>query len=161
MTMSYSPPPPAAVCDALGQDWPALREAWNADAKAGKRAPWRSAEPPVGAADRLREAGWLDEAMKAIPLVVDLRQFDTPVTLGQFCQPGWVAKVLGGYFREKQRGARASRVPVDDKLLATRSAEVAQAEWVKGAADPERARMRAEYLEAKERKRAARGEGTA
>ncbi|NBW88038.1 MAG: hypothetical protein EBR23_14725, partial [Planctomycetia bacterium] len=97
------PPPPAIVCDSWEQDWPTLREAWNTDAKTGRRAAWRSSQPPAAVGDRLRESGWLGEAIKAIPLVAELRQFDTPVTLGQFCQPGWVAKVLGGYFRDRKR----------------------------------------------------------
>ena len=103
MSMYYSPPPPAPKSSDWGQAWPALREAWNAEAKAGKRAAWRSSSPPAGAIDRLAEDGWLDEALKAIPMIADLRAFDTDVTLGQFCQPEWVAKVLGGYWRDKQR----------------------------------------------------------
>lgn len=101
--MLNSPPPPDEKSSGWEQDWPALRSAWNEDAKAGKRAPWRSASPPSAAGDRLREDGWLAEALKAIPMVAELRAFETDVTLGQFCQPGWVAKVLGGYFRDKRK----------------------------------------------------------
>jgi hypothetical protein len=36
-------------------------------------------------------------------MVAELRAFDNDVTLGQFCQEGWVAKVLGGYWRDKKR----------------------------------------------------------
>lgn len=102
MSMSYTPPPPA-VADASKAGWPSLREAWNHEAKAGKRDPWRSAEPPDGALERLGEPGWIDEAMQAIPMLAGLGAFTSPVTLGQFCQKGWVAKVLGGYWREKRR----------------------------------------------------------
>jgi uncharacterized protein YdaU (DUF1376 family) len=103
MSMLNSPPPPPAKSAEWEQDWPTLRAAWNAEAKAGKRASWRSSSPPAGAGDRLQEDGWLAEALKAIPMVAELRAFDNDVTLGQFCQEGWVAKVLGGYWREKKR----------------------------------------------------------
>jgi hypothetical protein len=103
ISMLNSPPPPPAKSAEWEQDWPTLRAAWNAEAKAGKRASWRSSSPPAGAGDRLQEDGWLAEALKAIPMVAELRAFDNDVTLGQFCQEGWVAKVLGGYWRDKKR----------------------------------------------------------
>lgn len=106
-TILNSPPPPVVSAD-WEQDWPTLRAAWNADAKAGKRASWRSSSPPAGAGDRLQEDGWLAEALKAIPMVAELRAFDNDVTLGQFCQAGWVAKVLGGYWRDKKRPQAAA-----------------------------------------------------
>jgi len=110
MSMLNSPPPPPAISADWEQEWPALREAWNADAKAGNRAPWRSATPPAAAKARLQDAGWMAEAMKAIAATGDLKAFENPVTLGQFCQDGWVAKVLGGYFRDKKRQpAQAAR----------------------------------------------------
>ena len=101
--MLNSPPPPPEKSSEWEQDWPTLRAAWNAEAKAGKRAAWRSSSPPAGAGERLQEDGWLGEALKAIPMVAELRAFDNDVTLGQFCQEGWVAKVLGGYWRDKKR----------------------------------------------------------
>ena len=107
ITMLTTPPPPAKSAD-WEQDWPTLRAAWNADAKAGRRAAWRSSSPPAGAGERLQEDGWLSEALKAIPLVAELRAFDNDVTLGQFCQEGWVAKVLGGYWRDKKRPPAAT-----------------------------------------------------
>ena len=108
MSMLNSPPPPPLVSAAWEQDWPTLRAAWNAEAKAGKRATWRSSTPPAGAGDRLQEDGWLAEALKAIPMVAELRAFENDVTLGQFCQAGWVAKVLGGYWRDKKRATPAA-----------------------------------------------------
>ncbi len=108
ISMLNSPPPPPDVSADWEQDWPTLRAAWNADAKAGKRASWRSSSPPAGAGDRLQEDGWLAEALKAIPMVAELRAFDNDVTLGQFCQAGWVAKVLGGYWRDKKRPPAAA-----------------------------------------------------
>jgi len=103
ISMLNSPPPPPAKSAEWEQDWPTLRAAWNAEAKAGRRAAWRSSSPPAGAGDRLQEDGWLGEALKAIPMVAELRAFDNDVTLGQFCQEGWVAKVLGGYWRDLKR----------------------------------------------------------
>jgi hypothetical protein len=154
MSMSYSPPPPPSKSATWEQDWPTLRAAWNAEAKAGRRAAWRSASPPAGAGDRLQEEGWLAEALKAIPMVAELRAFENDVTLGQFCQPGWVAKVLGGYWRDKKRApaaqAHGPRPGPDDR----KPAATAAAEWSRAAADPEAARRREEYLAAKARKAA-------
>jgi uncharacterized protein YdaU (DUF1376 family) len=107
MSMLNSPPPPVKSAT-WEQDWPTLRAAWNAEAKAGKRATWRSSTPPAGAGERLQEDGWLAEALKAIPMVAELKAFENDVTLGQFCQPGWVAKVLGGYWRDKKRAPPAA-----------------------------------------------------
>jgi uncharacterized protein YdaU (DUF1376 family) len=103
MSMSYTPPPPTTQICGWEQDWPALRAAWNDGAKAGNRSPWKSATPPAGAADRLKESGWLEEALQAVKMTGDLKAFDNPVSLGQFCQAGWVAKVLGGYWRDKKK----------------------------------------------------------
>lgn len=107
MSMLNTPPPPVKSAT-WEQDWPTLRAAWNAEAKAGKRATWRSSTPPAGAGDRLQEDGWLAEALKAIPMIAELKAFENDVTLGQFCQAGWVAKVLGGYWRDKKRATPAA-----------------------------------------------------
>jgi hypothetical protein len=87
-------------------------------------------------------------------MVAELRAFENDVTLGQFCQPGWVAKVLGGYWRDKKRAppaqAHGPRPGPDDR----KPAATAAAEWSRAAADPEAARRREEYLAAKARKAA-------
>jgi uncharacterized protein YdaU (DUF1376 family) len=157
MSMLNSPPPPPSKSATWEQDWPTLRAAWNAEAKAGRRATWRSSSPPAGAGDRLQEDGWLAEALKAIPMVAELKAFENDVTLGQFCQPGWVAKILGGYWRDKKREHAPAR-PGPRGQDERRPAAEAAAEWQRKAEDPEAARRRAEYVEAKARKAKARGE---
>lgn len=148
ITILNSPPPPAGS-DGHGAAWAALREAWNTGAKQGRREEWISSQPPPKMADRLAEPGWLDEAIKAIGMTAGLLAFDHPVTLGQFAQPGWVAKVLGGYWREKRKPkpARAGDQPADRP-----SAAEAAAAWQRAAADPEAARRRQEFLDARKRK---------
>lgn len=94
-------PPPTGVGPSEWQDgWMQLRKAWN-DAMPAK--PWRSAEPPKQAIERLAEPGWLGEALAAI---ADIRRlaagFPTPPTLKQICHRGekgsFVARLLGGEF---------------------------------------------------------------
>lgn len=114
MSMSSSPPPPAPP-EAGKQGWPELRKAWNEGASAGRRALWESAYAPGEALERLGETGWLDEALRAIPMLACCKRFDDPVTLGQFCKPGFVSKVLGGYWREKGRKAAPARGGPDEK----------------------------------------------
>lgn len=53
--------------------------------------------------------------MRAIPMLAACKRFDDPVTLGQFCKPGFVAKVLGGYWREKGRRGQPQRHGPDEK----------------------------------------------
>jgi len=102
MSMSYSPPPPPPPPEAFGEGWGRLREAWNAHW--GEKRQWRSSEPPQEAIDRLREPGWLDEAIAAIPEIKrgSCDGFKTPPTLRQFCgrteKGTFVARMLGGEF---------------------------------------------------------------
>jgi len=151
-TMLTSPPPPPVISAAWEQDWPALRAAWNAGHKDGRRAAWKSATPPAAAGDRLQEPGWLGEAVKAIELTKDLRAFDHDITLGQFCQPGWVAKILGGYWKDKKRAKdeRGAASSIDGR----RSAAEAAADWKRAADDPETAKRREEFLAMKAKKAA-------
>lgn len=107
-------PPPTGDETGWKRAWPGLLQAWNDGAAEGHRRPWQSSEPPEGLEDRLRAPGWLDEAMLAIPLLVQLRPaLPRPITLGGFCKPGFVAKVLGGYWRDRPR--TRSRPSPDDK----------------------------------------------
>ena len=102
MSMSYSPPPPPPPPEAFGDGWDRLREAWNAHW--GEKRQWRSSEPPQEAIDRLREPGWLDEAISAIPEIKRgaCDGFKTPPTLRQFCgrteKGTFVSRMLGGEF---------------------------------------------------------------
>lgn len=113
MSMSSSPPPPAPH-GVEKRGWPELRKAWNEGASQGRRTAWQSSSPPGEALDRLGDAGWLDEALRAIPMLAACKRFDDPVTLGQFCKPDFVAKVLGGYWRDKSRKP-VPRAGPDDK----------------------------------------------
>jgi hypothetical protein len=94
------PPPPPPPADA----WGTLRAAWNR----GTGRPWKPADPPEGLADRLAEAGWLDEALDAIPRLSACRFFKTPPTLLQFVKPGFVRRVMGGQYDDAQ-AAKATR----------------------------------------------------
>ena len=102
MSMSYSPPPPPPPPEAFGEGWGRLVTAWNATW--GEKRQWRSSEPPQEAIDRLREPGWLDEALRAIPEIKKgmCDGFKTPPTLRQFCgrteKGTFVARMLGGEF---------------------------------------------------------------
>ena len=113
MTMSYSPPPPPPpppVGDE-GEDgtaWSTLREAWNANW--GDKRAWRSTEPPPEAIARLREPGWLAEALSAIPEIKRgaCSGWKTPPTLRQFCgrdpsRGSFVSRLLGGEFVDPER----------------------------------------------------------
>jgi uncharacterized protein YdaU (DUF1376 family) len=111
MSMSYSPPPPPPPPEAFGEGWTRLVTAWNA--VWGEKRQWRSSEPPQEALDRLREPGWLEEAIAAIPEIKKgmCDGFDTPPTLRQYCARNekgtFVARMLGGEFVDKSvRGAK-------------------------------------------------------
>lgn len=112
MTMSYSPPPPpppppGGFGEEDRQAWARFRDAWNASW--GEKRQWRSIEPPQEFLDRLREPGWLDEAIGGI---AEIRRgacsgFKTPPTLRQYCdrteKGSFVARMLGGEFTDTER----------------------------------------------------------
>lgn len=81
------------------EDWPALREAWNA----GCGVRWRSSRPSETVKAALSEGGWLATALQAIEHLPKCRYFDDPVTLNQFCKPGFVDEVLGGKWNNPKR----------------------------------------------------------
>jgi len=116
----YPPPPPPPPEEV----WATLREAWNGGP--GKR--WKPAGPPDALADRLAEAGWLEDALEAIPRLAGCRYFKTPATLWQFVKPGFVTRVLGGQY-DDPRPSRAAGGPEDRRP----AAEAAEA-WKRGAA---------------------------
>lgn len=146
-------PPPPREASQSGEAWRRLREAWNAGATPqARRRPWKPADAPDGADAVLASDGWLGDALEAIPRLAECRYFDSPVTLPQFLLPGFVQKVLGGQYDSPKTPPKAGR-PAGEHDRPT--AEQAAAEWAKAAADPERARQRAEYLAAKAKKREA------
>jgi len=105
MTMSYSPPPPPPPARRV-EGWDTLQKAWNAAWKDQRQ--WRSIDPPPEAVARLATAGWLDEALRAIPEIKRgaCRGFETPPTLRQFCGidksgVSFVARLLGGEFTDE------------------------------------------------------------
>jgi len=118
MSISYSPPPPPPPPGLEGDEeragWERLKAAWNA--VWGEKRQWRSIEPPPEAIDRLREPGWLDEAIRAIPEIKAgaCSGFKTPPTLRQFCdrteRGSFVARMLGGEFTDGERSSK--RLPV-------------------------------------------------
>jgi hypothetical protein len=100
------PPPPREASPPDPASWATLRNAWND----GPGRPWKPAEPPDGATERLSEPGWLTDAVEAIGRLRACRYFESPVALGQFVKPGFVAKVLGGqYDAPKNRPAASGR----------------------------------------------------
>lgn len=149
------PPPPREALPS--EAWEALRSAWNAGAcPAARRAIWRPAAPPEHVTAVIVRAGWLDEALAAIPLLAACKYFDSPVTLHQFTSDGFVAKVLGGQYDTAKQVAKPSGHPNDRP-----SASDAAAAWQRAADDPEAVRLRHEYLAAKKRKAAAAAGGAA
>ena len=62
--------------------WGKLRQAWNA---AGVGKPWRAANPPPPAVDRLADADWLASVPEGLERLRAVKFFRTPVTLRQFC----------------------------------------------------------------------------
>ena len=117
MTMSYSPPPPPAPPGGLDEEtrqaWDRLREAWNA--AWGEKRQWRSTEPPPEAIARIREPGWLDDAIRGIPEIKRgaCSGFKTPPSLRQYCKRDergtFVARMLGGEFTDTHRAGERRR----------------------------------------------------
>jgi uncharacterized protein YdaU (DUF1376 family) len=79
--------------------WARLRGAWNA----GCGVRWRSSRPSETVKAALCESGWIELAMQAIEHLPKCRYFDDPVTLNQFCKPGFVDEVLGGKWNNPKR----------------------------------------------------------
>jgi len=71
----------------VDKDGGTLRAAWNAAAEAagGRLKPWGPDGLPEAALERLREPGWLSEALQAIERLPRCRYFSSPVPLSQFC----------------------------------------------------------------------------
>lgn len=87
------PPPPREA-----SRWQEFRAAWNAGAEAGRRRTWTPPDPPDGTEATFADAGWLEQALAAIPRLAGCRYFATPVTLVQFTRAGFVQRVLGGQY---------------------------------------------------------------
>jgi len=144
------PPPPREASQErpAGQDgWPTLLDAWNRGCGKAWRTP---ANPPDHALDRLREPGWLEDALAAIEHLPRCKFFQTPVTLPQLVsKPGFARDVAGGKYDDVTKPRAGPRsAGTDDR----RSAAEAAADWKRSAEDPEVARRRAEYLATKARK---------
>jgi len=92
------PPPPRACA------WEDLRAAWNA----GPGRPWKPAEPPDEAVERLSESGWYDDAVTAISCLKACRYFKTPVSLTQFCGAGFVRRVIQGRYDDVHESRKAA-----------------------------------------------------
>ena len=150
-----NPPPPPR--EAVEGDTAALRSAWEAAARKGHVQAWNASELPDKAAARLAEPGWLSEALRAIEHLPRCRYFDKgKATLIQLCVAGFVGRVLGGQYDTAKQVAKPSGHPNDRP-----SASDAAAAWQRAADDPEAARLRQEYLDAKKRKAAAAAGGAA
>lgn len=136
-------------------DGATLRAAWNQAARQhpNRVRPHGDDDLPEATVERLQEPGWLAEALKAIDRLPACRFFTSPVNLAQFSgNPGgrrFTRKVLEHQFDNPREPRGGPRAP-DDR----RPASDAAAEWSRGATDPEAARRRQEYLEAKARKAA-------
>ena len=94
------PPPPREASQTDEAAWATLLAAWNTGAGAdARRRPWKPAQPPPEAVQRLAEPGWIDEALEAIPRLRQCRYFKTWVGLPQFCgKPAFARKVLDGSY---------------------------------------------------------------
>ena len=119
------PPPPPPPADA----WGTLRAAWNR----GSGRPWKPADPPEGLGDRLAEAGWLDEALDAIPRLSACRFFKTPPTLLQFVKPGFVRRVMGGQYDDAQPAKVTRGQPTDVPIRVWSGDDAARLEATKRA----------------------------
>jgi hypothetical protein len=144
------PPPPREASQErpAGQDgWPTLLDAWNRGCGKAWRTP---ANPPDHALDRLREPGWLEDALAAIEHLPRCKFFQTSVTLPQLVsKPGFARDVAGGKYDDVTKPRAGPRsAGTDDR----RSAAEAAADWKRSAEDPEVARRRAEYLATKAKK---------
>ena len=145
-------PPPPLVVATPEQAAGTLRAAWASAARAGHVQPYRAKAMPDGFAARISEAGWLEEALRAIEHLPKCRYFDTPATLIQLCGKGFVTKCLAGQYDPKKPAKGGSHPP--GGLEGRRTAEEAASEWTRGANDPERQRARQAYLDAKAAKAA-------
>ena len=99
MSMSMKGTSSSANGCAAEQEWPKLRQAWNA----GIGSKWRSSRPSATVLAALSDAEWLGLALKAILHLPKCRYFTDPVTLNQFCKPGFVDEVLGGKWDNPKR----------------------------------------------------------
>ena len=62
--------------------WGKLRDAWNAS---GVGKPWKAANPPPPAVERLSDPDWLASVADGLAKLRTVKFFRTPVTLRQFC----------------------------------------------------------------------------
>jgi uncharacterized protein YdaU (DUF1376 family) len=99
MSMSMKGTSSSANGCAAEQEWPKLRQAWNA----GIGVKWRSSRPSSTVLAALSDAEWPELAFKAIGHLPKCRYFTDPVTLNQFCKPGFVDEVLGGKWDNPKR----------------------------------------------------------
>jgi len=111
MSMSMNGTSSSANGCASEQEWPRLRQAWNA----GIGSKWRSSRPSATVLAALGDAEWLDIAFKAIAHLPKCRYFTDPVTLNQFCKPGFVDEVLGGKWDNPKKTAGRSADHHEDK----------------------------------------------
>ncbi|NBZ97023.1 MAG: hypothetical protein EBR40_11480 [Proteobacteria bacterium] len=82
------PPPPREASQTDEAAWATLLAAWNTGAGAdARRRPWKPAQPPPEAVQRLAEPGWIDEALEAIPLQ-DVGRTASVLRQAGFCQEG-------------------------------------------------------------------------
>ena len=77
--------------------WQTLRRVWNA----GPGKPWKPVNPHPKTVERLAEPDWLAEALEAIERLRRCRFFRTPVSMGQFCKPGFVTLCNGGEYDDR------------------------------------------------------------
>lgn len=133
-----NPPPPREASP--GEAWERLRAAWNA----GPGKAWTPPGPPDTIADRLAEPGWLDEALAAIPRLQGARYFRTPVTLLQFCGPGFVRRLAGGQYDEPKPAGPAS--PAGDRVSAEELARRHREKFDRKAAERRRREQAAEVV---------------
>ena len=101
MSMSMKGTSSSASSCAAEQGWPRRRQAWNA----GTGSKWRSSRPSATVLAALGDAEWIGVALQAISHLPKCRYFKDPVTLNQFCKPGFVDEVLGGKWDNPKRQA--------------------------------------------------------
>jgi len=123
MSMSMKGTSSSAPVVAWEELWPRLRQAWNA----GIGVKWRSSRPSDTVKAALAENGWVDLAEKAIEHLPKCLYFNDPVTLNQFCKPGFVDEVLGGKWNNPKRAAKTGRdfgdAPPPPKVFTGEAAE--------------------------------------
>lgn len=105
------PPPPRADAG----DEQRLLAAWADAVRKGYAQPYNASKPPDALGERLREPGWLDEALRAIQWLQRCRYFDaSKPTLFQLCGDGFVTRVLGHQYDDPKPQKRA-RTPAGDE----------------------------------------------